>query len=113
MHIFPYSRRPGTPAAEMAGQVLNAVKEERARRAAGLAARMERAWLESWIGRTVPVLFEEKRNGLWFGHTGQYAPAAVSCGETLHNRIVPILAESAENGILLGTPASDFSSPQA
>ena len=42
MHVFPYSKRPGTPAANMPGQVPNAVKEERAHRAAGVAARMER-----------------------------------------------------------------------
>ena len=38
MHIFPYSRRPGTPAAQMAGQVPKAIKEERARRGAAVAA---------------------------------------------------------------------------
>ena len=43
MHIFPYSRRTGTPAADLPGQVPRGVKEERARRAAALATRLERA----------------------------------------------------------------------
>ena len=72
MHIFPYSRRPGTPAAKMPGQVSNAVKEERAHRAAQAAQAMQRAYLESWVGETVPVLFEEEREGLWRGHTTRY-----------------------------------------
>ena len=44
MHIFPYSMRPGTPAAEM-GQVLKAVKDERARRAAAVAAELGQSYL--------------------------------------------------------------------
>ncbi len=72
MHIFPYSRRPGTPAAAMPGQVPNAEKEERAHRAAAAAAEMERAYLEQWVGETLPVLFEEERDGLWRGYTTRY-----------------------------------------
>ena len=45
MHIFPYSRRAGTPAAAMPGQVPNVVKEERAHRAGELARRLEEAYL--------------------------------------------------------------------
>ena len=44
MHIFPYSRRPGTPAAEMPGQLPNAVKEERSRRAIAVAQDMSRCY---------------------------------------------------------------------
>ena len=68
MHIFPYSRRAGTPAAAMPGQVPNVVKEERAHRAGELAPRLEEASLEQWVGETLPVLFEEERDGLWRGH---------------------------------------------
>ena len=69
MHIFPYSKRPGTPADKMPGQVLKTVKEERAHRGAAVAAEMERAYLERWVGREEPVLFEEEREGLWRGYT--------------------------------------------
>ena len=64
MHIFPYSKRPGTPAAKLPGQVRNAVKEERAHRAAQIARTMQDTYLDSWVGETVPVLFEEEREGL-------------------------------------------------
>lgn len=78
MHIFPYSKRPDTPAAKMPGQVLNAVKEERARRAAETAAEMEHTYLSQWVGQTVPVLFEEEQGGLW---AGPYRPL-LRCGRS-------------------------------
>ena len=53
MHIFPYSIRPGTPAAKMR-QVPKAVKEERARRAAEIAAELHRTYLEECVGGGVP-----------------------------------------------------------
>ena len=50
MHVFPYSKRPGTPAAAMGGQLPNAVKEERAHTAAAAAAQMEQAYLAQFVG---------------------------------------------------------------
>ena len=86
MHIFPYSRRTGTPAAKMADQVPNAVKEERAARAGALAARLKSAYLEQWVGASLPVLFEEEKDGLWRGHAPNYVEV-VARGEALHNVI--------------------------
>jgi len=102
MHIFPYSRRPGTPAASMPGQVLKAVKEERARRAAEAAARMEQAYLSRFVGRTVEVLFEEERDGLWRGHTTRYSEVAAVSGENLHNVLRDVQITAVEQGRLLG-----------
>ena len=87
MHIFPYSRRPGTPADSMTGQILNSVKEERAHRAQQAALEMEAAYLDRWVGRTVPVLFEKERDGLWRGHTTRYSEVAAPSGENLHNQL--------------------------
>ena len=100
MHIFPYSRRPGTPAAAMPGQVPRAVKEERARQAIETAARMERSYLEWWD--KVVVLFEEERDGLWWGHTRQYCKVGVRSGEDLHNQLRKVQVTSVEDGYLLG-----------
>ena len=86
MHIFPYSRRTGTPAAKMADQVPNAVKEERAARAGALAAQLKAAYLEQWVGTSLPVLFEEEKNGLWRGHAPNYVEV-MAHGEGLHNVI--------------------------
>ena len=84
MHIFPYSRRTGTPAAAMAGQCSNAVKEDRAHRAGEVARQLHQTWLESWVGHTLPVLFEEEKDGLWRGHAPNYTEVFAS-GEGLHN----------------------------
>ena len=57
MHIFPYSRRPGTPADKMPQQCSRAVKERRAREAKAVAEEMKAAFLASCVGQTLPVLF--------------------------------------------------------
>ena len=103
MHIFPYSRRPGTPAAKMPGQVPNAVKEERARRAATVAAELERAYLEQWVGQSLPVLFEEEREGRWRGYTTRYTEVRVSGSENLHNQLRTVRLEGTEGTALTGT----------
>ena len=72
MHIFPYSRRPGTPADKMAGQLSNAVKEERSRRAMAVAAELSEAYRQNLVGTTVSVLFEEKDGVYYLGHTPNY-----------------------------------------
>lgn len=102
MHIFHYSKRPGTPAASMPDQVSNSVKEERAHRAAEVSGRMERAYLEHWVGRTDCVLFEEERDGLWYGHTTRYLQVAVKSGEPLHNQMRSVQVDHAEAGVLSG-----------
>ena len=102
MHIFPYSRRPGTPADKLPGQQPNAVKEDRAHRAAAVAARMERTYLDQWVGETVPVLFEEEREGLWRGHTTRYTEVMAPSGENLHNRLRSVRVEGVEGGSLRG-----------
>ena len=102
MHIFPYSKRPGTPAAAMPGQLPGAVKEERVRRASEIAAQMEADYLGQFVGQREQVLFEEERDGLWRGHTSRYCQVAASGGENLHNRLRNVQITSAEKDCLLG-----------
>ena len=102
MHIFPYSKRPGTPAAKMPHQVPNAVKEERAHRAAAVAGEMERAYLEQWVGQSLPVLFEEERDGHWRGYTTRYTEVQADSGENLHNQLRTVRLERAEDTALAG-----------
>ena len=102
MHIFPYSKRPGTPAAKLPGQVRNAVKEERAHRAAQIARTMQDAYLDSWVGETVPVLFEEEREGLWRGHTTRYCEVTVQSAQPLHNQLRQVRLTGRDGGALQG-----------
>ena len=86
VHIFPYSRREGTPAAKMPDQVPKAVKEARASRAAAVAAELEDAFHTSLIGTEQPVLFEQPENGFYAGHAPNYAKVYAAPGE-LHNAV--------------------------
>lgn len=72
MHIFPYSRRPGTPAAEMLGQLPNAVKEERSRRAIAVAQDMSRCYHQELLGTTQAVLVEGMEGEHSVGHAMNY-----------------------------------------
>ena len=101
MHIFPYSIRPGTPAAKMR-QVPKSVKEDRAHRAAAVAAELQRAYLAGCVGQTYPVLFEQPKDGWFFGHAPNYAEVLVK-GEGLHNQIRPVTITSADGEFLYGT----------
>ena len=72
MHIFPYSRRPGTPAAEMPGQLPNAVKEERSRRAIAVAQGMSETYRRGLIGTAQAVLVEGTEGEHSVGHAMNY-----------------------------------------
>ena len=86
MHIFPYSRRPGTPAATMAGQLPNAVKEQRSHAATQVARQLSEDYRRALIGKTVQVLFEEPEGALFTGHAPNYVKVYVQ-GKDLHNQI--------------------------
>lgn len=71
MHVFPYSVRPGTPAAAMPMQITDAEKAARAGQVKSVAAQMSQAYRERFIGRTLSVLFEHPVAGTdtWSGHS--------------------------------------------
>ena len=72
MHIFPYSRRPGTPADKLPDQCTHAVKAKRAREAQLVAAETRHAFLEQSVGQTLPVLFETEDEEGSLGHSDSY-----------------------------------------
>ena len=86
MHIFPYSRRPGTPADKMPGQHDNATKEARSKAAIAVAEQMSAAFRKDMIGSVQSVLFEEAEKGYFTGHTGNYMKVYAK-GENLHNEV--------------------------
>lgn len=102
MHVFPYSRRPGTPADQMPGQLGNAVKEARSAAAIAVAGEMNQAFREAMIGSVQEVLFEELSGKNWTGHAPNsirvYAP-----GEELHNQVLPVRITGLYEDGVLGT----------
>ena len=100
MHIFPYSIRPGTPAAKMA-QVPKAVKEERARRASAVAAQLHRTYLDGCVGETYPVLFEQPKDGAFSGRAPNYMEVLAQ-GEGLHNMVRRVHITGTDGQVLFG-----------
>lgn len=101
LHVFPYSRRPGTPADVMPGQLENAVKARRAHEAQQTADRCRRDFLSRCVGLTLPVLFETAEAGLCQGHSDTYLSVRAP-GEGLRGRVENVYISAAESDGLLG-----------
>ena len=97
MHIFPYSRRPGTPADKMPGQHNNATKEERSRCAIVVAEKMNYAYRQSLVGSEQEVLFEETTGDFDTGHAPNYMkvylPASGRHNEVMRVKITGLYAD--------------------
>ncbi len=101
MHIFPYSRRPGTPADKMPGQLPNSVKEDRCRRAIEVAQQMSEDYRAAFIGQPLQVLFEQREGQYFTGHAPNYCK--IYCpGENLHNRVLTVVPTALYADGLLG-----------
>lgn len=72
MHIFKYSPRKGTKAAEMKEQVPPEIKEERSKKLIELSDKNEKEYNQKYVGKEVEVLWEEEKNGVYKGHTKNY-----------------------------------------
>lgn len=100
IHVFPYSQRRGTPAAEMPQQIAPPVKEERSKRMIELAAEKEREFATDFIGQTVPILFEMVNQGWAEGLTGNYIRVFVPGNDAILGKILPVrLLEVTEDGM--------------
>lgn len=90
MHIFKYSPRKGTKAAEMKNQVNGNIKEERSRKLIELSDENEKEYNKRYIGKEVEILFEEEKEGLYKGHTQNYILAYYNTDKKLENKIVKV-----------------------
>ena len=92
IHVFPYSRRPGTPAASMSGQVPEAEKHRRVAVVEALCARLHTEFLEANRGVREKVLFESTdRNGLMAGYTGNYIRVSRAFDPSLVGRLTEVV----------------------
>lgn len=101
MHVFPYSLRPGTRAAEMPGQVEKAEKLRRAARAKRAAEAMGRQYRAACLERTIPVLFEREAEGLCAGHGDNYVEVSAP-GEGLRGLVRNVKITGMEGKMLVG-----------
>ena len=92
IHVFPYSRRPGTPAASMPGQVPETVKAERVASLEELCSRLHSDFVESNRGVHEKVLFESaEKSGMMEGYTGNYIRIERPWDGTLVNTLVDVV----------------------
>ena len=88
MHVFKYSKRDGTVAAKMPNQVDGNIAEERSEKLIKLSEKNMKMYNEKYIGREVEVLFEEKQDEFWVGHTRNYMVVKVKTDKDLENLII-------------------------
>ena len=103
MHIFKYSQRKGTKAADMKDQVAGNIKEQRSKKLIELSNKNQKEYNEKYIGKQVEILFEEEKAGVLKGHTKNYILAY--CKEIpnkkLENKIVKAKCIDVENDHIL------------
>ena len=82
IHVFPYSKRVGTPAATMPNQVDENVKKDRVKKLMDLSNKLEEEYYNKFIGKELDILVEECDNNVSIGHTSNYL--MVKLNEDLH-----------------------------
>lgn len=109
LHIFPYSVREGTEAAQMKGQLPGNVKSERLHRLSASQAIIKKELLDSYVEahRDLPVcvLVEEVKNGKLFGHSEHYAEVMFEGLECLVGSSVPVKLISTDGELCFGVHA--------
>ena len=110
VHVFPYSRRSGTPADRMPDQLTAAGKAARAAEAAEVVRELRQAHRTGMIGVAQQVLFEESEGTVWVGHGPDGTLLrADGGGADLHNRILTVLPRECSEDGLIGTLCPPFS----
>ena len=104
VHVFPYSRRPGTPADRLPEQISRQEKEHRSAIAIAAAAKLSETYRQAMVGSVQHVLFEQPEKSLFAGHATNYVKVYAP-GEGLHNqirnvRITEVFADGVKGEIL-------------
>lgn len=103
MHVFPYSQRKGTKAAEMPKQIDGTIKEKRTKELIEMSRKHQLEYNQKYCGEEVEVLIEEKDGDIYKGHTANYILVKIKTGEeNLENKIKNIKIEEAEEENLIG-----------
>lgn len=110
LHVFPYSRRPGTPAADMADQVPGDVARQRAALLRELGQKKQRHFAEQFIGRTLEVAVERSsgKSGLRKGLTRHYLPVRFRDSSRSEDRVAQVKISSWCEDHLFGERLTDL-----
>jgi len=101
-HVFKFSPRPGTPAAQMHGRVDPHELSRRSRRMREIGAQKRVQFHQRHQGHRMDVLFEQKSGGRWVGYTPNYIRVAVASAGDLENRIAPVVLLESRGATMTG-----------
>ncbi len=103
IHVFKYSVREGTKAAEMTEQVNDSIKTERSKILIDLADSISKGFMKQFIGKRMPVLIEtEKKENLFEGYTTNYLKVLLKSDINIKNHIVDVCIKNLRNDYLTG-----------
>lgn len=103
VHVFAYSRRPGTKANEEKDQVAQPVKEQRSHKMIKATLETKEAFFRQQLGKIEPVLFErECEKGVYEGYTENYTPVRAHSGRSLNGQILPVRITEALSDFCIG-----------
>lgn len=102
-HIFPYSRRKNTKADQMDGHLDPTIIKDRAHKLQSLAKDLKLEYYQKFLGQEMEVLFEQEKNGYWYGHTSNYLEVKIKKENVnLINQILNVKLIKIINGVIFG-----------
>ena len=102
IHTFKYSMRDGTVAAKMENQIPESIKDKRSKIIINLSDKIEKEILNSYIGKTLEVLFEEQKGEYLYGFSENYIPVCIPYDKTLTGKIAKVRIERIDNLVAYG-----------
>lgn len=102
IHVFKYSPRKGTPASQMDNQIHGSIKQARSEELIKLGNQLANSFMESFLGKTMEVLFEEEKDGYFEGYTTNYLRVKVKTSKDLQGKILPVKIIDKKEDILVG-----------
>ncbi len=103
LHVFPYSRRQGTPADKMKDQIDKSVKKDRVHRLLELSNQLKNDYLESQIDQVKSVIVEQEKDGWFYGHSTDYISVKFKSNESLIGKLVNVKVVDIEFPNMIGT----------
>jgi len=108
VHVFAYSKRPGTAAYDYKNQILNKVKSERSKQMIAVTLDTQQDFFKKQVNLTEQVLFESVQNGVYSGYTPNYTPVKVTSDTNLTGQILPVQITEVCDGYCKGSVKFDL-----
>ena len=102
LHVFPYSKREGTPAAKMSNQVDGNIKKERVKKLISLSEELKNKYYRSLEGLEEDLLVERYIDGYLVGHLSNYGLCKVKSDKKIVNEILKVKLLKYENDCFIG-----------